>query len=138
MRFVFAVEALVRSGKVRSVGVSNFSVKKLRNLMTEQKQREILLSIPGEKEYVPVYPAVNQVELHPRWRQDKLLLQCKSLGVHVTAYSPLGSPDSASSQLHEYRPREPPLSLATARIRLLARCCRLSALVPVVSSGQRP
>ena len=45
--------------------------------------------------------AVNQVELHPKNRQDELLSACASLGTHLTAYSPLGSPDSASMIKHD-------------------------------------
>jgi alcohol dehydrogenase (NADP+) len=37
-----------------------------------------------------------QVEAHPYFRNDALLAFCSKAGVHVTAYSPLGSPDSAS------------------------------------------
>lgn len=43
---------------------------------------------------------MNQVELHPRLRQDALLASCTALGTHLTAYSPLGSPDSAEHIKH--------------------------------------
>jgi len=43
------MEALVVSGKVRSIGVSNFNVSQLQKLLTTAK-------IP---------PAVNQIEIHP-------------------------------------------------------------------------
>ncbi len=59
---------------VRSVGVSNFSIQKLKLL-----------------EGVGCVPAVNQVEMHPFLPQQELLQHCSSLGIHVTAYSPLGN-----------------------------------------------
>ncbi|CAD5320679.1 unnamed protein product [Arabidopsis thaliana] len=71
-----AMEALYDSGKARAIGVSNFSTKKLADLL----------------ELARVPPAVNQVECHPSWRQTKLQEFCKSKGVHLCAYSPLGSP----------------------------------------------
>ncbi|KAL2533725.1 Aldo-keto reductase family 4 member C9 [Abeliophyllum distichum] len=37
-------------------------------------------------------PAVDQVECHPSWQQTKLRELCKSKGVHLSGYSPLGSP----------------------------------------------
>ncbi|CAN6824605.1 unnamed protein product [Brassica oleracea] len=70
------MEALHDSGKARAIGVSNFSTKKLADLM----------------ELARVPPAVVQVECHPSWRQTKLREFCKSKGLHLTAYSPLGSP----------------------------------------------
>lgn len=66
-------------GLARGVGVSNFSQTKV----------EQVRDATGET------PAVNQIELHPYLQQTKLLEACKRLGVVVTAYSPLGSPDSA-------------------------------------------
>lgn len=79
-----AMERLVSLGLTRTIGVSNFTAKKLRAM----------------QEYATIFPAVNQVELHPRWRQDGLLAACAELGVHLTAYSPLGSPDSADMAKH--------------------------------------
>ncbi|XP_022931898.1 NADPH-dependent aldo-keto reductase, chloroplastic-like [Cucurbita moschata] len=71
-----AMEALFDSGNARAIGVSNFSSKKLADLL----------------EVARVPPAVNQVECHPSWQQEKLHEFCKSKGVHLSGYSPLGSP----------------------------------------------
>ncbi|CAL4908519.1 unnamed protein product [Urochloa decumbens] len=73
-----AMEKLYNSGKARAIGVSNFSCKKLEDLFTVAR----------------VPPAVNQVECHPVWQQDKLRKLCQSKGVHLSAFSPLGSPGS--------------------------------------------
>jgi diketogulonate reductase-like aldo/keto reductase len=71
-----AMEDLVKAGLVRSIGVSNFPVALLHELMAEAR-------IP---------PTVNQVEMHPFLQQTKLLAYCQARGVHVQAYSPLGTP----------------------------------------------
>lgn len=71
-----ALEALVDEGKVRSIGVSNFPVALLHELMTQCR-------IP---------PSVNQVESHPYLQQTKLLQYCVARGVQFQAYSPLGTP----------------------------------------------
>lgn len=71
-----AMEKLYDSGKAKAIGVSNFSSKKLGDLLA-------IARVP---------PAVNQVECHPTWQQQKLRSLCESEGVHLTAYSPLGSP----------------------------------------------
>ncbi|KAK3441218.1 hypothetical protein EUGRSUZ_B01498 [Eucalyptus grandis] len=63
-----AMEALYRSGKARAIGVSNFSSKKLGDLL----------------DIAEVPPAVNQVECHPYWQQGKLREFCKSRGVHLS------------------------------------------------------
>ncbi|KAK2379152.1 NADPH-dependent aldo-keto reductase, chloroplastic [Trifolium repens] len=69
-----AMEAIYDSGKARAIGVSNFSVKKLQDLLDVAR----------------VPPAVNQVELHPSLQQPNLHAFCKSKGVHLCGYSPLG------------------------------------------------
>jgi len=79
-----AMQALRDAGKARSIGVSNFSAKKLRAMRAHAR----------------IFPAVNQVELHPVHRQDGLLAAAAELGTHLTAYSPLGSPDSAGMIKH--------------------------------------
>ncbi|XVE76429.1 hypothetical protein DITRI_Ditri12bG0172100 [Diplodiscus trichospermus] len=70
-----AMEALYDSGKAQAIGVSNFSSKKLGDML----------------EAARVTPAVLQVECHPVWQQPKLHELCKSKGIHITGYSPLGS-----------------------------------------------
>ncbi|KAG2618839.1 hypothetical protein PVAP13_3NG141347 [Panicum virgatum] len=71
-----AMEKLYDSGKARAIGVSNFTCKKLEDLFAIAR----------------VHPAVNQVECHPVWQQDKLRKLCQLKGVHLSAFSPLGSP----------------------------------------------
>ncbi|KAL5133623.1 NADPH-dependent aldo-keto reductase, chloroplastic [Glycine soja] len=78
-----AMEALYDSGKARAIGVSNFSSKKLQDLL----------------DIARVPPAVNQVELHPGWQQQKLHAFCESKGIHLTGYSPLGSPGVLKSDI---------------------------------------
>ncbi|KAK7350036.1 hypothetical protein VNO77_08074 [Canavalia gladiata] len=78
-----ALEALYDSGKARAIGVSNFSSKKLQDLLN-------IARVP---------PAVNQVELHPGWQQPKLHAFCESKGVHLSGYSPLGSPGNLKSDI---------------------------------------
>lgn len=60
--------------KVHNIGVSNFSIQNLEKLLKTAK----------------VVPAVNQVEGHPYHPDDELAEYCKSKGIHITYYSPLG------------------------------------------------
>ncbi len=71
------MEAAVKQGLCRHIGVSNFSGKKVEALVAESE----------------IKPEVNQVELHPYLQQDELLATCKKHDIEVTAYSPLGSGD---------------------------------------------
>jgi L-glyceraldehyde reductase len=70
-----AILALRGTGKVKAVGVSNFTIQHL----------EAISKATGER------PAVNQIEAHPLLPQDDLVEYCKKEGIHLTAYSPLGN-----------------------------------------------
>lgn len=72
-----ALEACQQAGLARHIGVSNFSARKIEALADQAE--------------IPI--AANQVEMHPYLAQDDLVARCAARGVHVTAYSPLGSPD---------------------------------------------
>jgi diketogulonate reductase-like aldo/keto reductase len=65
-------------------------------------------------------PAIHtppQVEAHPYWRNTPLLDWAASKGIHVTAYSPLGSPDSADALRRELdmSPLKDPVVLQVAQ-----------------------
>ncbi|WOO78232.1 Glycerol 2-dehydrogenase (NADP(+)) [Vanrija pseudolonga] len=69
------MEDLLRTGKVKAIGVANWSIPYLEELKKTWK----------------VTPAVNQVELHPFLPQHALRRYCDELGILLQAYSPLGS-----------------------------------------------
>jgi alcohol dehydrogenase (NADP+) len=71
------MEAALDAGLTRHIGVSNWSVRKLQDLLQHGRIR----------------PEVNQVELHPLLQQPDLVAFCSAEGIHLTAYSPLGSGD---------------------------------------------
>ncbi|TFY81154.1 hypothetical protein EWM64_g2853 [Hericium alpestre] len=70
------MEKLLDTGRVKAIGVSNFSIKLLEKLLSQAR----------------VVPAVNQVELHPCLPQMELKTYCDPRGIALTAYSPLGRP----------------------------------------------
>jgi diketogulonate reductase-like aldo/keto reductase len=68
-----AMERLRADGKARAIGVSNYTVRHLEELLGQAKEP----------------PAVNQVELHPFLQQPALLGFCREHGIVVEAYAPL-------------------------------------------------
>lgn len=72
------MEKLVETGKVKAIGVSNCSVKYLEELLPQ----------------ATIVPAANQIENHPSLPQQEIVDFCNKHGIHITAYSPLGSTGS--------------------------------------------
>ncbi len=70
-----AMVKLKKTGKTKHIGVSNFNIPKLKDLIDNASQK----------------PEVNQVELHPYHQQEELLKFCEQNQIILTAYSPLGS-----------------------------------------------
>ena len=69
-----AFEKLLADGAVRAIGVSNFLPEHIDRLVSE----------------TDVVPAVNQVELHPTFRQPATVERTRAGGIVPEAYSPLG------------------------------------------------
>ena len=68
------LEGLYAVKEIRAIGVSNFLADHVDTLL----------------ESTDVVPAVNQIEVHPSYQQADLAAKCRSLGMAVEAYSPLG------------------------------------------------
>ncbi|XP_054160961.1 uncharacterized oxidoreductase YtbE-like [Oppia nitens] len=69
------LEDALQLGLVRTIGVSNFDLSKLEQLLETAK----------------VVPAVNQIESHPKLSQRPMIDFCNQYGIRMTAYSPLGA-----------------------------------------------
>lgn len=68
-----ALEKIKKEGKAKSIGVSNFMVTHLKELLNE----------------TDIIPAMNQVEYHPFLQDTKLKEYCEKNGILLEAYSPL-------------------------------------------------
>jgi methylglyoxal/glyoxal reductase len=68
-----ALETLYEEGRVRAIGVSNFQVHHLEDLMKDAE----------------IKPMVNQVEYHPRLTQKEVQAFCREQGIQLEAWSPL-------------------------------------------------
>ncbi len=95
-----AVEKLLADGRVRAIGVSNFSPRHLENLLARTN----------------VTPAVNQIELNPFFSQRELRETDARLGIVTQSWSPLGGVNmySASDPNAVKNPLKHPVIVALA------------------------
>ncbi|BDH61811.1 glyoxal reductase [Lysinibacillus sp. PLM2] len=68
-----ALETLYKEGRVKAIGVSNFQIHHLEDLMKDAE----------------IKPMINQVEFHPRLTQKELQSFCKEYDIQLEAWSPL-------------------------------------------------
>lgn len=68
-----ALEELYEAGKIRAIGVSNFEIHHLEELLS----------------YAKVIPVLNQIELHPKLSQKEIRDFCKQHDIKIQAWSPL-------------------------------------------------
>lgn len=69
-----ALEDIYKNKKARAIGLSNFEIKHLKDILENCK----------------VAPVINQIERHPNLNRNELVDFCKSRNIFVEAWSPLG------------------------------------------------
>jgi 2,5-diketo-D-gluconate reductase A len=69
-----ALVQLKNDQRVRSIGVSNFTIAHLEQIIADSG----------------VKPSVNQIEIHPDFVQTELVQFCRAQGIHTESWSPLG------------------------------------------------
>ena len=90
-----------KAGKAKAIGVSNYTVKHLEELLRECE----------------IKPAVNQVELHVYLQQPELVKYCESNGIVLEAYSPLAHGYEMKNQTLEEIAKKYNKSIAQIMIR---------------------
>lgn len=70
-----ALEELYREGKIKAIGVCNFTIEKLEEL----------------KAHSTILPVINQIELHPVFQQKELQVYDKENAIVTQPWSPLGN-----------------------------------------------
>lgn len=69
-----ALGKLYDDGRVKAIGVSNFEIPHLKELLKDHTHK----------------PVINQVELHPQLAQKPLREFCKEQGIQIESWGPLG------------------------------------------------
>ncbi len=101
------MEECLDIGLTRHIGVSNFNSSKINEILKSGRHA----------------PEMNQVEMHPYLPQNDLVDFCRKQNIHLTAYSPLGSGDRASSNKKTNEPN----MMADETVKELAEKLKVSA-----------
>lgn len=72
-----AVEEFVDAGTVKSIGLCNFNIDQIQEVLKNCK----------------IKPVVNRIEVHPYLTNDNLIKFCQNNNILVVAYAPLAHPD---------------------------------------------
>lgn len=110
-----AMEECVEKGLTRKIGVCNFSMKKLEDLLAAAS----------------LAPMMNQIELHPYLQQQEMLAFCKQRNILLTAYSPLGSSDRPKGM----KKKDEPVLLTNEVISAIAEKHQASPAQVLISWG---
>lgn len=94
-----AMELAVTQGKVKSIGLSNFNVDQVKEVLSKCKIR----------------PVINQFEINPLLQNNELVDYCQSENVAVTGFAPLGAADRAWAESGDPLPLENPVILELAK-----------------------
>ncbi|KXN85649.1 Putative reductase 1 [Leucoagaricus sp. SymC.cos] len=115
------MQELLRTGKTKAIGVSNLSLELLTSLLAHPN--------------TTVVPAVDQVEAHPCLPQHELLDFCRSKGIQVVAYSPVGKHKFASDK--DIQTMAQRLNITPAQVILSWGVQRGTAIVPKSEHEER-
>lgn len=70
---------MVKLGKTKSIGVSNFNIQQLEDVLANCE----------------IKPVCNQFEVNPLFQNNELVDFCQKHDIVVVGYAPLGAPDRA-------------------------------------------
>ncbi len=90
---------MVRKGKTKHIGISNFNVKQVQDVLN----------------ICQIKPICNQFEVNPLLHNNELVTFCQNNDIAVVAYAPLGAPDRSWLKSEDPVPLQHPkiLELAT-------------------------
>ncbi len=97
------MEELLKTGKCRSIGVSNFYVKDLENLL----------------KHTEVVPVLNQIKYHPGYVLQDTIDYCQQHNILIEAYSPFGTGKIFDSEILKTIAQEVNKSIAQVSMRWL-------------------
>lgn len=117
MRAYQELEKLVQEGLIRELGVSNYMIHHLEELLS----------------HAEIPPAINQVEMHPWLYQKELAAYCQSKKILVEAYSPL----ARAQKIKDPALQELARSLGKTPAQILIRWSLEHGFIPLPKSAKK-